>query len=139
MPGAVAPMAQGATDFVVHTEWVPRRASIHLIGELDLAALPALDSTVESVLSIQPTPRVVQFDLSGVRFLDVLGARALLAARARVSRVARADLTGGRPRVMDVLEFVERVSGQPLRPFRHGEPANGTNGQRSAVGAGWGP
>lgn len=108
--GALAASAQGATDFVARTLWVPPRALIQLMGELDLAGLPTLESTVDSVLSIQPSPRTVHFDLSRLRFVDVLGARALLEARARVSAVARAEILGGGPRVMEVLEMVERVA-----------------------------
>jgi anti-anti-sigma factor len=122
VPGAAARSAQGATDCVVRTVWVPPRALIQLIGELDLSALPALESTVRSVLSIQPPPRVVRFDLGGLRFMDVLGARALLDARARVSDLAHAEMAGGSRRVMDVLHFVERVADPATRPSAYEGP-----------------
>ena len=117
MPGAVAPSAESAKAFAVRTMWVPPRASMLLSGELDVAGLPTLEGAILTVLSIRPLPLVVDLDLKELQFVDVLGARALLDAVARISDVTRAELAGGSSRVMGVLNFVERVA-DPTRGFQ---------------------
>jgi anti-anti-sigma factor len=56
-----------------------RRAVVELGGELDLAGVPAFSSTVADLLD--GSPRSIDVDAAGLRFIDSAGLQALLVAQ----------------------------------------------------------
>ncbi len=76
---------------------------LKLRGELDFAAAPSLMAVLDRELP-RAAPEVV-FDLAGVTFVDVAGARALMRA------VDRATSVGGTPWVVATPPPVQRVLG----------------------------
>lgn len=90
---------------------------IELTGELDRASAPQLATTVEAALASR-RPRSVVLDLSGLRFLDVGGARAVGSAR----KACRA--VGSRCELANPSSFVRKV----LQATGEWDPATGPAG-----------
>jgi anti-anti-sigma factor len=69
-------------------EWTGDRVLIQLRGELDLAGLPRLEDCVQAVASSELATDVVILDLSGLRFVDLVGVRGLAEACQALRRLA---------------------------------------------------
>jgi len=65
-----------------------QKAWVCLFGELDIAGVAGLEHQIDTLVLTQPAPRVIRIDLSQLVFLDVVGARALDAAYARLRRAS---------------------------------------------------
>jgi anti-anti-sigma factor len=62
--------------------------TIHLAGEVDLAAAPRVEAAVEEALAGEESADIT-VDLDGVTFLDSTGLRALVAAHARCGEAGK--------------------------------------------------
>ncbi len=62
--------------------------TIHLAGEVDLAAAPRVESAIEDALAGEETVDIT-IDLDGVTFLDSTGLRVLVGAHARCAGEGR--------------------------------------------------
>jgi anti-sigma B factor antagonist len=67
---------------------LPAAAGVAIRGEVDVAAVPALEQALES--AIETTAGGLALDLSGVEFLDSSGLLAVLNARGLLAREGRA-------------------------------------------------
>ena len=80
----------GPDAFQIKHEVAGERATIRVVGELDIATAPALAEALDSALGSDAA--IVLLDLDGVTFIDSAGVRVVLRA------VAEAE-AGGRLRV----------------------------------------
>ncbi|HMC07139.1 MAG TPA: STAS domain-containing protein [Solirubrobacterales bacterium] len=85
----------------VTTERVADQTRVVLVGELDIANAPLLESELERVEA--DSPGTVVLDLSGVEFIDSTGLRSVIAAN------ERAQAAGGRLVVVRGSAAVERL------------------------------
>ena len=67
---------------------LPRASGVAIDGEVDLAAVPALERALEA--AIETTTGGFVIDLSGVEFMDSSGLLAMLNARGLLAREERA-------------------------------------------------
>jgi anti-anti-sigma factor len=82
-------------------------AALAVAGELDLATVPALQ---DALAQLDGTP-ALELDLSGVRFMDSSGLRALLTARRDAQAAGRRlRLVGVPPAVARVLELTRTAA-----------------------------
>jgi anti-sigma B factor antagonist len=73
----------GDGGFAIAESWVERVAVLALIGELDMATAPALESAIAAAASKEPTAVIV--DLTKVKFLASAGMSVLVAAYLDIS------------------------------------------------------
>jgi anti-anti-sigma factor len=85
----------------VTTERVADQTRVVLVGELDIANAPLLESELERVEA--DSPGTVVLDLRGVEFIDSTGLRSVIAAN------ERAQAAGGRLVVVRGSTAVERL------------------------------
>jgi anti-anti-sigma factor len=91
-------MFWGGLPFWVSVDRIAGRIVVRPRGELDLATAPALEQTVSDALArVDGTGAVdaVEFDLGGLQFLDVAGARAIRRCEA-LARAQGLEFTAGR-------------------------------------------
>lgn len=82
-------MSESVEDipFVVRTEPCGDHVRVLISGELDLHREAELHSAWEAVISSAETPQRLVLDVSGLRFLDSSGMRALLVCRDRAHAI----------------------------------------------------
>lgn len=76
------------TAFTYRVDREIDRVTVHLAGEVDLAAAPRVESAIDEALAGEDVI-VVTIDLDGVTFLDSTGLRVLVAAHARCAGEGR--------------------------------------------------
>ena len=79
---------QPAISFKAVRADLPRASGVALDGEVDVAAVPALERALEA--AIETTEGGFVIDLSGVAFMDSSGLLAMLNARGLLAREERA-------------------------------------------------
>jgi len=88
--------------FDCHTTEQAGWTVVAVVGELDLASVPGVRSSVVAAAQTRQPPYVV-LDLSGVEFIDSMGLGVVVGARKRVFAL------GGELRVVVATERVQRV------------------------------
>ncbi|HEV7526528.1 MAG TPA: STAS domain-containing protein [Acidimicrobiia bacterium] len=89
-------------ELTLATDRAGARAIVTVTGELDAYSAPGLEEEISGLLSDKVSDLVL--DLSGTRFLDSSGLRAILTAQRRV-----AELDGGRLALRAPSEPVRRL------------------------------
>jgi anti-anti-sigma factor len=85
-------------------------------GELDLAGVAELGSSVTQVLERQPPPERVLLDTVALHFVDLVGARALMQACDRLAAATVLEIGWMQPQVRKVLELAGAVIPIRARP-----------------------
>jgi anti-anti-sigma factor len=83
-------LSWASLSFSVSIEHEPGRLVVRPRGELDIASAPALEQTLADAMAsaAEDVPiKVVRFELAGLEFVDVAGARAI----GRCAALARAN------------------------------------------------
>jgi anti-anti-sigma factor len=112
--GQEGALALGDRHFAVHSERVDGREHIRLLGEMDLAAIGAVDREMERAEASDATKIVL--DLDELEFMDASGIRLLLHLNERSQgNGRRLRITpAGAPQVQRVLEL---TGAHELLPF----------------------
>jgi len=76
------------TAFTYRVERDTDRVTVHLAGEVDLAAAPRVETAIEDALAGEEGVDIT-IDLDGVTFLDSTGLRVLVAAHSRCADEGR--------------------------------------------------
>jgi anti-sigma B factor antagonist len=104
---------------------------VSVMGELDLAAVPAFDRTLLDVIEAGTGEVIV--DLTGCSFLDSRGLRALIAAKERLERSDRSlALVISSPIVMRIFQLTRFDERFDIRPSL--SAAGNGNGNRNGHG-----
>jgi anti-anti-sigma factor len=82
------------------------RACVFLDGELDVAGVERVEHQVDTLILTPPVPSEIWIELTGLTFVDVVGARALARAYERLDKAARVCIRGGHPNVLRVLSLI---------------------------------
>ena len=120
MDGAVGPRHLTARS--VTTELA---TTILLAGELDMAGVETLNRCVEGVLTAESSLERVVLDAIALHFIDVVGARALIAACDRLADSHALEISWLQPQVRLVLSLVDSTlrwtQERPKTPFAEAE------------------
>jgi anti-anti-sigma factor len=92
-----------------------------VIGELDLSGVETVERSVEALLTVRPRPDRLVVDLHELRFVDVVGLRALVNACWRLQRIGPMEVLGVQPAVRRVLDLAN-VSLRPVPDPRRTAP-----------------
>jgi anti-sigma B factor antagonist len=88
----------------------PRAIRISLAGSLDTATSPDLEQELAKIL--QDKPRLIVFDLAGLKFISSAGIRVLAIARQRMDEVhGLCVVAHPQPQVEKVLEIIRTLPG----------------------------
>lgn len=88
----------------------PRAVRVSLVGSLDTATSPDLEKELERVLPDRP--RLLVFDLAGLKFISSAGIRVLAVARQRMDAVhGLCVVAHPQPQVEKVLEIIRALPG----------------------------
>jgi anti-anti-sigma factor len=92
-----------AVGFTIVVEHIDGTVLVCPVGELDLATAPVLEQVLETLVG---GPPAIDFDLSGLTFVDCAGLRPLREALQRAPRsFTQLRLSAARPHVRRVLEL----------------------------------
>lgn len=88
----------------------PRAVRVSLLGSLDTATSPELEE--ELVRFLREKPRLLVFDLAGLKFISSAGIRVLAVARQRMDEVhGLCIIAHPQPQVEKVLEIIRSLPG----------------------------
>lgn len=93
------------TGFTYEVDRDTTHVTVHLAGEIDLAAAPRVESAIEEALAGEDGTEIT-IDLAAVTFLDSTGLRVLVTAHARCAGEGRnLTLVNPSPAVSRILEI----------------------------------
>jgi anti-anti-sigma factor len=106
-PAAIAALHGARTSVRARLRRRGRTVHVALAGELDLAALPAIEEPLARVVTLAQQREPIVFDVAGVTFVDLSGLRAITTAAVRCQLAgAPTRVVGARAQFRDLVEHL---------------------------------